>query len=131
MILIIAGGRHYQFDQTDIDILNALRLSKKITEVVHGDATGADKCGKEWAESHEIPTRPFPADWNDLTKPDAVIRTRRDGTKYDANAGPRRNRQMAKYADAVALFPGGRGTQSMYDEAKKAGITIYDFRQRS
>jgi len=33
----------------------------------------------------------------------------------------------AEYADAVATFPGGRGTDSIYGEAKKVGITIYDF----
>jgi hypothetical protein len=35
---------------------------------------------------------------------------------------------MAKCADAVALFPGGRGTENMYQEALKAGLIIYDFR---
>jgi predicted Rossmann-fold nucleotide-binding protein len=34
---------------------------------------------------------------------------------------------MAEYADAVALFPGGRGTASMRKEAEKAGIEVYDF----
>ena len=36
---------------------------------------------------------------------------------------------MAQYADAVALFPGGIGTKSMYNEAVAAGIVIYDFRK--
>jgi predicted Rossmann-fold nucleotide-binding protein len=35
---------------------------------------------------------------------------------------------MAQYADAVVLFPGGKGTQSMFDEATKAGIVIFDWR---
>jgi predicted Rossmann-fold nucleotide-binding protein len=34
---------------------------------------------------------------------------------------------MAEYAEAVVLFPGGRGTASMRREAEKAGIQIYDF----
>ena len=34
---------------------------------------------------------------------------------------------MAEYADAVVLFPGGRGTAFMRKEAEKAGITVYDF----
>jgi predicted Rossmann-fold nucleotide-binding protein len=35
---------------------------------------------------------------------------------------------MAEYADAVALFPGGRGTENMASEAAKAGLKVFDFR---
>jgi predicted Rossmann-fold nucleotide-binding protein len=38
-----------------------------------------------------------------------------------------RNLAMAEYADAVALFPGGKGTASMRELAEKEGILIYDF----
>jgi predicted Rossmann-fold nucleotide-binding protein len=131
MKLIIAGGRDYQLTERDYALLDELRLSRfvaPIKEVVSGCATGADECGARWARRRGIGVAEFPARWNDLSHPDARIRTRRDGTKYDAEAGPRRNREMAAYADAVALFPGGDGTASMYREAKKAKLTIYDFR---
>ena len=49
--------------------------------------------------------------------------------KHDKTGEPLQNKPMAEHADAVAPFPGGRGTDSMYREAKRAGITIYDFRQ--
>ena len=42
-------------------------------------------------------------------------------------AGPIRNKEMAEYADAVALFPGGTGTESMFKEAKAADIKIYNY----
>jgi len=35
---------------------------------------------------------------------------------------------MATYADAVALFPGGKGTSSMRRQAINKGIKIYDYR---
>jgi len=54
----------------------------------------------------------FKADWN----------------RHGRAAGPIRNREMAAYADGVCLFKGGRGTASMYREAVKAGLVIYDFR---
>jgi predicted Rossmann-fold nucleotide-binding protein len=130
MKLIIAGGRNYRLTQDDYKILDGLLANVGVKEVVHGGATGADACGKEWAESRGIPVTPFDPDWDDLSHPNAVIRYRRDGKPYDAAAGPRRNAEMASYADAVAIFPGGRGTQSMYDLAKKAGIMIFDFRHR-
>lgn len=117
MRLIIAGGRAYQLTETDIALLDELRLSRfvaPIEEVVSGMAHGADKCGEDWARSHNIPVKHFPADWK----------------THGKAAGPIRNKQMAEYADAVALFPGGRGTQNMYEEAKRAGLEIYDFRRK-
>jgi hypothetical protein len=117
MKLIIAGGRDYQFTDADIALLDELRLSRfvaPIEEVVSGGASGVDKCGEEWARKHGIPVKRFCAEWEHFGK----------------SAGPRRNRQMAGYADAVALFPGGRGTANMYKEAQRAGIEIYDFRKQ-
>ncbi len=117
MKLIIAGGRDYSFTDADYAFLDELRLSRfvaPIEEVVTGGATGADECGESWARLHGISIQCFPADWK----------------KHGKAAGPIRNRQMAEYADAVALFPGNKGTQDMYNAAEKAGIKIYDFRRR-
>lgn len=116
MKLIIAGGRDYQLSDADYGLLDELRLSRfvaPIEEVVSGGASGADECGEAWAKLREIPVRRFPADWK----------------THGKAAGPVRNKAMAQYADAVALFPGGRGTNSMYQEALNAGIEIYDFRR--
>jgi hypothetical protein len=107
--LIIAGGRSYKLTEADTDRLDAL---DGVTEVVSGCAAGVDRDGEAWAERKGIPVRRFPADWK----------------RYGRGAGPVRNREMAAYADAVALFPGKRGTESMFEEARKAGIVIYDFR---
>src|SRR5262245_41522164 len=110
MKLIIAGGRDYHFTEADIATLDALWEQHPIEEVVHGGATGADECGAMWAKSRGIPVKRFPTDWK----------------AHGSAAGPIRNRQMAEYADAVALFPGGRGTLSMRNEAEKAGIKIME-----
>jgi hypothetical protein len=105
--VIIAGGRDYELTETDLEKLGEL----PIREVVSGGASGVDLGGEKWAESRGIPVKRFPADWK----------------RHGRGAGPRRNRAMAEYADAVALFPGGRGTASMRKEAEKAGIEVYDF----
>ncbi len=49
---------------------------------------------------------------------------------YGRAAGSKRNRLMAKHADSLILFPGGRGTQDMLMETKKAGLRIFDRRKR-
>jgi len=109
MKLIVAGGRSYSFSAGDFARLDAI---EGVTEVVSGCARGVDRAGEAWAEGKGIPIRRFPPECN----------------RYGKGAGVVRNREMAAYADAVALFPGKRGTESMYKEARKAGIVIYDFR---
>ena len=107
LAVVIAGGRDYQFTDEDIARLDAL----PIREVVSGGAKGADQCGEDWAKVRDIAVRRFPADWK----------------AHGRAAGPIRNRKMAEYADAVVLFPGGRGTASMRKEAERAGVTVYDY----
>lgn len=114
MRLIIAGGRNYQMDLADYMRLEKIHLQfGPITEIVSGGAPGADKEGEIWADISGISVKKFEADWK----------------AHGRAAGPIRNRQMAEYANAVALFPGGRGTASMATEAKQAGIEIFDFRE--
>ena len=120
MKLIIAGGRNYVFNREDTARLDAIT---DITEVVSGgsgwkdritgDLYGADLHGERYANRKGIPVKSFPADWK----------------KYGKVAGPKRNKEMADYADAVVLFPGGRGTASMYSMAKITGLKIYDYRK--
>jgi len=109
MKLIIAGGRDYRLTPKDIERLNAL---ENITEVVSGGAPGADTEGENWATEQNLPITVFKADWK----------------RYGRGAGPRRNRDMAAYADGVVLFPGGKGTENMFKEAQKASLNIYDWR---
>jgi len=109
--LIIAGGRGYHFDADDVEWLESLG---EIKEVVDGGAAGVDREGAEFARHRGIPVKRFDADWN----------------KHGVAAGPIRNREMASYATALALFPGGKGSDSMKREAEKAGIDIYESPKR-
>lgn len=109
MKTIIAGSR----DITDYNIILAavLGFDKNITEVVSGGARGADALGEEWADNNRIPIKRFPADW----------------ARYGKSAGPRRNEQMARYADAlIACWDGeSKGTKSMINLAREAGLMVY------
>ena len=110
MKTIIAGGREYILSPEDFAFLDKLKVSLPITEVVSGCARGADRGGEVWAKKNGIPIQPFPADWDGLGR----------------GAGHIRNAQMAKYAEAAVLFPGGSGTQSMLALAKKHGLWVFD-----
>ena len=108
MKLIIAGGRDYHLTKEDFLKLDGL---PPVSEVVSGCARGVDAYGELWAKQHEIPVKRYPANWS----------------LYGKSAGPIRNREMAEYAEALAVFPGGKGTASMRLLAKTHGLEIYDF----
>jgi len=108
MKTIIAGGRDYVLTENDRIRLDHL----PITEVVSGGAKGADQGGEFWARLNGIPISSKKPDW----------------TKHGRAAGPIRNEEMAKYAEACVLFPGGKGTADMAARAKKHNLKIYDYR---
>ena len=127
MKIIIAGGRNisdYSLVQKAIDLSGF-----RVTEVVSGCAPGVDTLGRFWAGATGIPVKRFPANWNDLTHTDARIKSNKLGQKYDANAGHRRNTEMAEYADGLILIWDGRspGSADMKRKAKKVNIPIYEY----
>jgi len=111
MKLVIAGSRFATLSAADVVKLDAIHAEHRVTEVVSGGAKGVDEAGERWAESRGIAVRVFKADWR----------------RYRRGAGPVRNREMAAYADAVAVFPGGAGTRNMLAEARRARLVVFDF----
>ncbi len=125
--VIIAGGRKYVGTPDDLKLLWELHNKYNFIRVVSGKATGADKFGEDFADLAGIPKAPFPADWKDLSEP-CVLRYNYKGEPYNALAGHKRNERMARYADALILFKGNKGTKDMRDMALKHNLIIlYDF----
>lgn len=122
MKTIICGGRDYEFVLRDYERLNQLKLELPITEVVSGAQkkfikakhgfVGADHFAERWAKACGLPVKKFPADWN----------------KFGPPAGPLRNLEMAKYAEACIALPGGKGTANMLKQAQERGLRVFDFR---
>ena len=113
MRVIICGSREGL--RPGLDIYDAVEASGfRITEVVHGGARGVDTQARWWAEANGYPHKPFPIPdwvWDHLGK----------------RAGPIRNKHMAMYADACIAFPGGRGTQSMIEQAELHSIKVFRY----
>lgn len=108
--MIIAGGRDFVYTELDIAMLDEIAEKNDITEIISGGATGADNFGEEFAKINNIKLTIFKADWK----------------THGKAAGPIRNKRMAEYADCLYAFPGGRGTQSMINEAKRKGLIIWE-----
>lgn len=106
MKIIIAGSR------TVDDYALVAQAMKQccfndITEVVCGMAAGVDTLGSRWAIANNVPVKEMPANWS----------------KHGKAAGPIRNREMAKYADAAVIIWDGksRGSRNMINEMIRAG----------
>lgn len=75
-----------------------------IGEVVSGTARGVDQIGEDWATHHDVPIQRFSANWDE----------------FGRSAGPRRNKRMADYADALVAVHVNEspGTADMIDTAR-------------
>lgn len=130
MKILVCGGRDFK-DRVFLykTLTELFKTDGPIEELIHGGAQGADSLAKTWAIDNSIPCKAFPAKWDDLYHPTAVIKVNGWGKKYDALAGHRRNQQMLDEGkpDMVIAFKGGSGTANMIALAKKAGVPITQF----
>lgn len=126
MKCIIAGSRTMNDYSTLLKAIADSGWANDITEVVCGDAVGADSLGDRWAKEKNIPVTHFPADWKNIKGKDAIVRTNSYG-KYNAKAGINRNEKMAKYADKlIAIIENGsRGTTHMIETMQKLDKDVY------
>jgi len=113
MKVIVAGSRTI----TDMAVVDrAIRegmafFKAQPTEIVSGGAAGVDTLGEAWARQHGFSVKRFPAQW----------------AKYGKAAGPKRNEEMAAYADAlIAVWNGmSRGTSNMICNARARGLPVF------
>ena len=129
MKVAVIGSRsfqNYSMIKEKLDILNSIR---KITCIVSGGADGADKLGERYADENGIKKIIHEAKWDDLSQPDALIKTNSYGKKYDARAGFRRNYFIIDDADLILAFQinKSKGTQHSIDYAKKKDKPIKVF----
>src|SRR5688572_25033460 len=126
MIVLVCGGRNHSNYALIWDTLDQLHAERGITRIVHGAGGNVDMSADAWAKSRKVEVKPYPADWTDISRPDAVIRIRRDGAKYDAKQGINRNQEMLDKEDIalVVAFPGGPGTRDMVARSRRAGIDV-------
>lgn len=106
----VTGGRDYGNAVHVAEALNELHKQFGIAVLVEGGAHGLDTLARFWAKGRRIAVETHPADWD----------------KHGKAAGPIRNEEMANAIDALAVFPGGRGTADMRRRAERKGLPIYE-----
>lgn len=129
--IAIVGTREFKDYSILKCIMTSLFSDIRILEIISGGAKGADTLARQYAEEKEIPLKEFLPDWDNISHPDAIVKTNRWGKKYDSRAGFRRNRLIIERADIVlALWNGkSKGTKNSIDIAEKLkkNLMIYNY----
>lgn len=112
--VLVCGDREWTDRDALYAVLDEVRRLVGIDCVIEGEARGADRMGRDWADEQFIPVLPFPADWQRLGKA----------------AGPIRNARMllegrptlvlAFHADLAS----SKGTRDMVDRALRVGVPV-------
>jgi hypothetical protein len=127
--VIVAGGRGFNdYARLSADLFNyAESVGEDVgISIVSGMARGADKLAHTFAIRESVKVYEFPADWDDLDVPGAVVKTNSRGKQYNAVAGHLRNAAMAEFADRLIAYWDGesRGTKNMIETMEKMGLPV-------
>ncbi len=112
MKLIIAGSRTFtDYKKLCAECDNILQDQTNIEIVSGAYYKGADKLGEQYAKERRYKLTKFPADWK----------------RFGRAAGPKRNEQMANYADTLIAFWDGnsKGTKHMIQIAESKGLNTF------
>lgn len=118
--LIVAGSRgfnNYRLFSQVMFAHEAKFAGKSIVYISGCARSGADDMIIRWCKENNRPWAEFPADWDDITSPEACVRTNRSGKLYNVLAGFQRNAQMAEAGTDLITFHDGlsKGTKHMTD----------------
>ncbi len=132
MKVLVAGSRTVNNQILVSSVIEAFlkNYNITITELVSGKARGVDTLAENWANNNGILVKPFPAKWDDLKAPGAIIRLNKYGKPYNVKAGFDRNLLMAQYADVLIAIRDGKskGTKDMMDQAKAHAAKVFVYR---
>lgn len=128
VILVVTGGRNFYDTRFIHNQLSVLKSAHNIDVLRHGGASGVDLLCAEWARANGITVEVYPAEWDNLDVPGAVIKVNARGP-YNAVAGHLRNQKMLDTLPVPTMaiaFPGGKGTADMVRRIRAAGIYLHD-----
>jgi len=112
--VLVYGGRDFKatvFMHDTLDYyLGAIGSDNLV--LIEGEAPGADRLAKWWAEDRVVEVEVYPADWE----------------RYGKKAGPIRNKQMRDEGkpDFGIAFPGGHGTAGMTALLREKNIPVIE-----
>lgn len=130
--VLISGSRSWFTPTLAYRIVSRLvnRYGRENLTIVHGAGTGIDQAFNDAAVAGGVTVERFPADWDNLNVPGALIRRNKAGKEFNANAGPRRNQAMIDTQPNIMIachksIKFSKGTGGCCRLAFAAGIPVY------
>lgn len=126
--ILVAGTRSYDdvehFNKIMDEVLTEHQNKGKIAFISGGAHSGADHLVIQWCGERQYPCCVFKADWDNIDKKDAIIKTNAAGKRYNAMAGFDRNEDMAAYATSACVLWDKKspGTKDMINRLKTKKI---------
>lgn len=111
--IVVTGGRDFDDRALLFATLDGIHDGNRgpIALIRNGGMTGADALSSRWAYERLVDTECVGAKWGELGK----------------RAGPIRNGWLlTRPTDALVAFPGGRGTQSTIEIARRLRIEVVE-----
>lgn len=126
MKIVICGGRKFDDFKLFKLELDEILEGKSGVVLISGGADGADNMAKNYARRYGYEFQEVLADWENVTVPGAIVKTKKDGTQYNKRAGIDRNLKLLAMADMIVAFWDGRskGTGHMVQESKRRNIPL-------
>lgn len=125
--VIVAGSRTFDDYELLKTKLDKILKNKTNIVIVSGTCRGTDRLGERYGEEKGYHVDRYPAKWDDLDVPGAVIKINKFGKKYNILSGNFRNKLMSENADALVAFWNGKipsGTYDMIQIAKDKGLSV-------
>jgi len=120
MILGVVGSRTFTNKSLMWNILD--KGKSQIDLIVSGGARGADYYAEKYSRD-VLNKEPiiYEAEWDNLEAEPCIIKTRKDGSKYNSMAGVNRNKLIVLHSDRIIAFWDGKspGTKTTIDFAAK------------
>jgi NADPH:quinone reductase-like Zn-dependent oxidoreductase len=110
--IAVTGGRDHLPSFEEMTGFSDLWARLGGAVLLHGGARGVDSAMAQWGHSHGVTVETFPADWK----------------KHGPGAGPIRNGEMVKTADALIAFEGGKGTADCIRRAQQRALPVFSAR---
>jgi hypothetical protein len=128
--VLITGDRSWPCLELARRVVGRLKARHPDVEIVHGAARGVDTAFHVAAQAAGVPVHAYPAEWDNLDLPGALVLKRADGTPYVANAGPIRNARMVADGADLCLavherLKWSKGTKGCAKLALDAGIPVW------
>ena len=139
MKVALSGGKTFNDYSLFCEIIEKAiaEFGQSISTILSTSEKGVNSLGEKYAKEKGINLIKYPANWNDINHPDAVVKERENPwkkkiEKYNSKAGFIRDKKLIDDSDAIiSIDIDYSANSSMLKLAREKNIKIYEYRPDS